>query len=90
MQYIVPYCSVYVQCSCLSGIVCICIHVPPEAAHFSLKRGKWVVSGVVMLYCLTTFLISSNIHVYTSTCASEYLSVRLCVIHHCVHMEIHL
>ena len=36
-----------------------------EAAHFSLKRGKWVVSGVVVLcylpfaLCIATFLISS-------------------------------
>ena len=37
---------------------------------FSLKKGKWAVSGVVLccvvchLHYLTTFLISSNIHVY--------------------------
>ena len=43
---------------------------PPEAAYFSLKEGRWAVSGVVVLCvvchldCLTAFLISYNIHVY--------------------------
>ena len=38
------------------------IHKSHVAAHFSLKKGKWVVSGVVVLCCLpfallTTFLV---------------------------------
>ena len=24
------------------------VRIPPEAAHFSLKKGRWVVSGVVL------------------------------------------
>ena len=40
------------------------------SSFFLEKKGKWVVSGIVVLccvvchlHCLTTFLISSNIHV---------------------------
>ena len=28
------------------------VRIPPEAAHFSLKKGRWVVSGVVMLFVI--------------------------------------
>ena len=40
--------------------MCMC------TAHFSLKKGKWVVSGVVVLCCLPFALFNSfsNIHVY--------------------------
>ena len=42
------------------------VRIPPETVHFSLKKDRWTVSGVVVLCCvchLYTFLISSNIHV---------------------------
>ena len=28
------------------------VQIPPEAPRFSLKRGKWVVSGAVVLYVI--------------------------------------
>ena len=28
------------------------VRIPPEAAHFSLKKGRWVVSGVVVLFVI--------------------------------------
>ena len=28
------------------------MYITPEAAHFSLKKGRWVVSGVVVLFVI--------------------------------------
>ena len=39
----------------------VTIHVRPEAAHFSLKMGKWVVSGFVVLCCLHFLNYLSNL-----------------------------
>ena len=54
------------------------VRIPPEAAHF-FEKGKWVVSGVVVLCCLTTFLISSGIHavepLYWDTSINRTLSI---------------
>ena len=51
--------------SCLLHICTEVVRSYPSSLIFSLKRGKWVFSGVVVLCCcLTTFLISSSIHIY--------------------------
>ena len=41
------------------------VRIPPEAAHFSLKKGRWVVSGGVALFviCNVTLLLSTSVHV---------------------------
>ena len=62
------------SCILLKGLNIQCVHclgsekswvrIPPEAAHFSLKKGRWVVSDVVVLFChLFTFLLSTSVHV---------------------------
>ena len=35
-----------------------CVQISPEAAHFSWKKGMWVVSGVVVLCCLPSALFN--------------------------------
>ena len=59
-------CFCYGHCGCavsylLSHSTCTCIclgckkswvRIPPEAAHFSLKKGRWVVSGAVALFVI--------------------------------------
>ena len=45
------------------------VRIPPEAAHFSMKKGKSGLSQVLLccvvchLHCLTTFLLSSSMYV---------------------------
>ena len=42
------------------------VRIPPEAAHFSLKKGRWVVSGVVCCLSFVLFNCLStryNVHV---------------------------
>ena len=63
------------------------VRIPPEAAHFSLKKGKWVVSSVVVLccvachlHCLTTFLISSTVYSIYVECLYMYQFFMLIIL----------
>ena len=47
---------------------------------FSLKRGKWVVSGVVVLFASALFNYLSNIHVYMT----DYIYYRHIVMNYVV------
>ena len=55
-------------------------------AHFSLKKGRWVVSGVVVLFfILITFLLSTSVHVYSyyNHLANHFVFNKTCM--HYIH-----